>query len=129
MAEQTDLKQLYTSTFPTEERLNAFSRHLKLNKTFTRATFLETTNRAFAILGHFPDLDFSKPFDAYDITLKYRTNIPNSALEELAYALQKLKILNEDFLFNQTAIPMIQRYEKIFTAYEQQNGIENPLIR
>ena len=124
-----DLKIFYTATFPTEETLTGFSNQLKLNTTFTKESFLQTTNTAFAIMGHFSDFDFSKPFDIYEIKTKYKPNVSTHALSTFSLALQKIKVLNADFSFNPTAVPMIQRYMKIFEAYEQQNGIENPFVK
>ena len=125
MAEM-DLKIFYTATFPTEENLTGFANQLKLNTTFTKESFLKITNTAFAIMGHFSDFDFSKPFDIYEIKNQYKPNVSTHALSTFSLALQKIKILNTDFSFNPTAIPMIQRYDKIFSVYEKQNGIENP---
>ena len=75
------------------------------------------------------DFDFSKPFDIYEIKTKYKPNVSTHALSTFSLALQKIKVLNADFSFNPTAVPMIQRYMKIFEAYEQQNGIENPFVK
>lgn len=126
MAENIDIKTFYDSTFPTEKNLTEFSNQLKLNTTFTKETFLKTTNTAFAILGHFSNLDVSTPFDIAKIKSKYKPNVSTHALSTFSLALQKVKILNADFSFNPTAVPMIQRYDKIFSAYEKQNGITNP---
>ena len=47
----------------------------------------------------------------------------------LSESCKNLKIITESKTINPTAVPMIQRYMKIFEAYEQQNGIENPFVK
>jgi len=129
MAEKMELKEFYEATFPTEDSLLDFYKKIKLTKSFAREAFLETTNTAFAILGHFSGFDFSQPFSRDVIFKKYALLVSIPTLERFTEALQKLKILDADWHFNPSVIPMIQRYDKIFSEYEKQNGLTNPCAR
>ena len=129
MEEKLDLKAFYEATQPTSKNLKILFDDIFVHeKESTKEGFLDAANRAFAMLAHLK----AYTFDIAE-TSRIKSLYSLSDFTKLQGILLKLQIAKKhssplDFAFNPSAVPMIQRYIKIFEAYEQQNGIKNPYI-
>ncbi len=117
MAEM-NLKAFYESTQPFPEAILNFS-HAASKRITEKAVFVNLSNIGFAMLAHLRADSFEK--------LEIHKSIKHYF--QLFHACKDLHIITEQKTINPTAVPMIQRYIKIFEAYEQQNGIENPFVK
>ena len=125
MADTPDFKKFYEETIPNEKNLQDLYSITKKNEFLhNKQLFLSTSNLAFAMLAHFN----IKPTDEYeyDTIGRYLTEEEDSIF---SYSLARLKIKAPTKItdikapFNPTAIPMIQRYRKMFDAYEKEHGL------
>ena len=117
MAEM-NLKAFYESTQPFPDAILIFS--MSASKRITEnAVFVHLSNIGFAMLAHLKADSFEK--------LEEYKSMKNYSL--LSDACKNLHIITEQKTINPTAVPMIQKYMKVFEAYEQQNGIENPFVK
>ena len=130
MAEKMDLKTFYESTKPTSQNLKILFDDIFVHDIAnTKQGFMESSNKAFAILAHLKAYTFN-----YDETTRIKRLYSLSDFTKLQGILLKLQIAKKssnplEFDFNPSAVPMIQRYIKMFEAYEQQNGIVNPYVK
>ena len=130
MAEKMDLKTFYAATQPTSKNIDIlFNEIYHNNKASTKEGFWDAANRAFAMLAHLRAYTF-------DIDETYRIKNMYSSHDFICLQgiLTKLKIAEKlpskvQMDLNPSAVPMIQRYIKMFEAYEQQNGIVNPYVK
>ena len=129
MEEKLDLKAFYESTRPTSQNIDALFNDIFFNKvTHTKQGFIAASNRAFGMLAHLKAYTFDLE-ETHRLKRLYSIkDYPH--LENIISQLQIAKKVNGqvNFAINPSAVPMIQRYIKIFEAYEQQNGIKNPYI-
>ena len=129
MAEKMDLKTFYESTKPTSQNIDTlFYDIYRNNATSTKQGFVDSSNKAFAMLAHLKAYTFD-----LDETNRLKQLFSLNDYTHLKGILAKLQIAKTvtgqlNLVINPTAVPMIQRYIKIFEAYEQQNGIKNPYI-
>lgn len=130
MAEEMDLKTFYAATQPTSKNLEILFDDIYVHKkASTKEGFLDVTNRAFAMLAHLRAYTFDID-ETYCIKKMYSPHdfiCLQGILTKLKIAEKLPSKVNMDL--NPSAVPMIQRYIKIFEAYEQQNGIKNPYIK
>lgn len=130
MAEKQDIKTFYESTKPTSKNIDILFNDIYHNNVAnTKQGFVESSNKAFAMLAHLKAYTF-------DIDETYRIKNMYSSHDFIAIQgiLTKLQIAKKspakvNLDINPSAVPMIQRYMKIFEAYEKQNGLTNPYVK
>ena len=130
MAEKMDLKTFYESTKPTSQNIDGLFYDIYRNDvTSTKQGFIAASNQAFGMLAH---------LKAYTFDLEETNRIKRFfSLDEYTHfrgILARLQIAKSvtgqlNLVINPSVVPMIQRYIKMFEAYEQQNGIVNPYVK
>ena len=118
MPEKPDLKNFYESTQPLPDSILIFSQSASKRIT-SKETFVNLSNIGFAMLAHLKADSFEN--------LEKHKSLKNYYL--LTESCKNLKIITDQKTINPTAVPMIQRYMKIFEAYEKQNGLTNPYVK
>lgn len=114
MAEM-NLKAFYESTQPFPEAILNFS-HVARKRITEKEVFVHLSNIGFAMLAHLK-ADSIENLEKCE-SIKYYFILVRSC--------KALHIITEQRTINPTAVPMIQKYMKVFEVYEQQNGIKNP---
>ena len=130
MAEKLKLEEFYEETIPTAQSVEEIYNASRLESSFTnKDEFIFYTNKLFGMLAHLK------------VTSLTAENLPKLAplivvdsYSDFMLALIQFKIAksvpnSDDYSLNPSAIPMIQKYIKIFDVYEKQNGIVNPYTR
>lgn len=118
MAEKPDLKNFYESTQPLPDSILNFY-HAASQRITSKETFVNLSNIGFAMLAHLKADSFEN--------LERHSSLKHYSL--LSKSCKNLKIITDQKTINPTAVPMIQRYMKIFEAYEKQNGLTNPYVK
>lgn len=130
MTEKQDIKTFYESTKPTSQNLkDLFDNIFTHEVTNTKQGFVESSNKTFAMLAHLKAYTFD-----IDETSRIKQLYSLSDFTKLQGILFKLQIARKSsnplkFDFDPSAVPMIQRYMKIFESYEKQNGLTNPYVK
>ena len=130
MADVPDFKKFYEESIPSKKNVHDFCFSVLLNKKpKDKNLFLANSNKAFAMLAHlnFDSLDFSNQTEV-NYKLNYCFPLSLYEQEDLRMILMLLNIIepipnSKNYLFNPTAIPMIQRCRKMFDAYEKEHGL------
>ena len=107
-----DLKAFYDLTLPTIENIRRLFNGTSF-VSFTKQELLDFSNQTFGMLAHLRIDSTEKLWEAKNV----------EGYHSLKMICKNLRILNENGILNSSAIPMIQRYMKIFDAYEKQNGL------
>ena len=117
MAEM-NLKAFYESTQPFPDAILNFY-HVASKRITEKEVFVHLSNIGFAMLAHLKADSFEN-FEKCESIKHYSL---------LVKSCKNLHIITEAKTINPTAVPMIQKYMKVFEVYEQQNGIENPFVK
>ena len=118
-----DFKKFYEETIPNEKNVHDLFINVMLNeKSNDKNLFLANSNKAFAMLAHLNYMEKEEvcDFKPYPILNLDEGNMLTSLLSDLKII--KLK-KGHCFQMNPTAIPMIQRYRKMFDVYEKEHGL------
>ena len=120
-----DLKEFYFHTIPNHENIERLYESSKDPATFNdKSKFMTFSNGCFGMLAHF---NLLSTFSHKDRDL-WEKRIDAEDFRDFRATLTYFKVLSYDrdsneYLFNPKVTPLIERYRKIFDAFEQQNGL------
>ena len=124
-----DFKKFYEETMPTMKNIEELFQITKYDSNMNdKHIFRDASNKAFGMLAHLNfNADETKEIAVYFTPFFYNSLVYSLNRLHIAKSLIQREIDFTDEIqnsaFNPTAIPMIQRYRKMFDAYEKEHGL------
>jgi len=122
MAGQFSLKEFYAATMPNHGNITRLYQTSREDATFqNKGRFTTFSNELFGMLAHMNLTSFTR-----NDRSEWRSTMLDDDLDHLCKMLARSSIIKpnrDDFVFNPSVTPLVQRYRKLFDEYERQNGL------